>query len=171
MALVLHCQFYGNLTSLESYCLGWEVAQRELNVLYVHLHSLIFQRYTKLSLKRNSMKWTMHMCLLQPQFIGTRYKKKKHKMQDCVTLPATDQNCCVEFFSLSAKADFVFIKVLFSSSIKCWGCADLRNEPQSKIYFWNSWSLKCSTCFVWFGGFQILSALLVCLTVWKFRSW
>lgn len=129
--------------------LGWEVAQRELNVLlFVHLHSLIFQRYTKQSLKRNSMKWTMHMCLLQPQLMGTWYKKKKkkHKMQDFVTLPATDQNCCVLFF-LSAKAGLVFIKVLFSSLVKYWGCADVRNEPQSKICLWNFWSYTALTMF------------------------
>lgn len=45
VALVLHCQLYKDQ----------KFFQRELHVLYEHLHSLTLQRDTKKSLKRDSM--------------------------------------------------------------------------------------------------------------------
>lgn len=45
VALVLHCQSY----KVQKFF------QRELHVLYEHLHSLTLQRDTKKSLKRDSM--------------------------------------------------------------------------------------------------------------------
>lgn len=68
-------------------------------------------------------------------------QKNKHKMQDCVTKPATDQNCCVVVVC-SAKADF-----------------SLRYCKRREV---NPKRIICEFSFLfWFNGFQFLSAFCI----------
>lgn len=132
--------------------LGWEVAQRELNVLlFVHLHSLIFQRYTKQSLKRNSMKWTMHMCLLQPQLMGTWYKKKK-KSTKCKTLLHCQQ--------LTKTAVFYF----FSLLKQVWFSLRYFSVPWLNIGGVQTWEMSLKAKFV-YETFEVIQHLQ-CLIWW-----
>lgn len=128
---------------------------------------LIFRRYTKQRLKRNSMTWTMHMCLLQPQLIGIWYNKAQNAKL-CYIASNWPKLLCFIFF-LSAEADVVFIKVLLNSLIKQWVCADLEKEPQSNIYVTQSWHLdkmQHSKCVIWWN----ISFYLHYIFVWQFGN-
>lgn len=117
VALVLHCQSY----KVQKFF------QRELHVLYEHLHSLTLQRDTKKSLKRDSMNWcTRAFCK----------DKNRNKAQDA-TLCYISSNRPILLCLLS---DFCWSRFCFHF------CDEWRDACRFEKWVWNC----CSGCLtVW----------------------
>lgn len=111
MALVLHCQFYGSF--LKVIICDEKRLRGSLMCCMYTCTCLIFQRYTKQSLKRSSMKWTMHMCLLQPRFknLDTKKSTKCKTLLHCQQLTKT---AVFDFFFFRSVKQIMFLLRYFS---------------------------------------------------------
>lgn len=111
MALVLHCQLYGDQEFLERFSCGSFVCCS-------YTCTVLFFRYTKAKLKAQFHELNDAHVPSATSVKRNLMFKKKHKMQDFVTSPATDQNCCVLFVLVLQKQILIPVKVLLGSSMK-----------------------------------------------------